>query len=262
MFRHRAQLSIQGGWIYAKIPTKMHWAPGTHVFVRFASIRPLESHPFTIYSIPSSDGQETNEMVLIIRPENGFTDVLAKAAEKSDPQDKFLVILDGPYGEVGFNALRSYEHVLLLAAGTGITFVAPILFDIILAMKKKEGPCLDVELTWVVKHTDDIKRFESEFLEAKAAAEQAGGKATISVHNIVFRNGRPDIPTIVSSKGNTWTGRFVDLCPLSLTRPMLWLAFNWRSYEDERAVQKCTFALKDLDGKALSKHLYRLAIKT
>ncbi|PVG01315.1 hypothetical protein CPB86DRAFT_97231 [Serendipita vermifera] len=248
MFRHRAQLSIQGGWIRAKILTKMHWAPGTHVFVRFAKIRPLESHPFTIYSIPSSNKEEPNEMILIIRPENGFTHVLAKAAEKSDPQDEFLVILDGPYGEVGYNTLRSYENVLLLAAGTGVTFVAPILFDLVLAMKQKEGTCLNVELIWVVRHNDDVKWFESDLLEAKKTAELAGGTARIKVHvtgrggdeeksldtasaekdsseskdeeepeNIVFFNGRPDVPSLISSKGNSWTGRVgVAVCgPLS-----------------------------------------------
>jgi hypothetical protein len=156
MFRHRAQLSVQGGWIRVKIPTKMHWAPGTHVFVRFASIRPLESHPFTIYSIPSSDSEQLNEMILIIRPENGFTHVLAKAAQECSPQDEFLVILDGPYGETGTNTLKSYDHLLLLAAGTGITFLAPILFDIVLAMKRKDGRCGTIEVVWVVKRHGEV----------------------------------------------------------------------------------------------------------
>jgi NAD(P)H-flavin reductase len=59
--------------------------------------------------------------------------------------------LDGPYGETGVNKLRAYDSVLLLAGGTGITFIAPLLADLVHAMKLKDGPCKKVDVFWTVK---------------------------------------------------------------------------------------------------------------
>jgi len=153
LFRHHAQISLQGGFICITIPTNLKWSPGMHIFLRFAHIRPLESHPFTISSIPKLEAEGLSEMVFMIRPETGFTRVLAEVAATISPDRKFPVILDGPYGETGTNTLRSYDSVLLLAGGTGITFIAPILADLVRAMKQKDGPCKSVEMYWAVKST-------------------------------------------------------------------------------------------------------------
>ncbi|PVF99996.1 hypothetical protein CPB86DRAFT_256586 [Serendipita vermifera] len=248
-FHHRAQLSYMNGWIHVSIPTNMRWSPGAHIFVRFATIRPLESHPFTISSIPSSEDGKQSEMRLMIRPETGFTRTLADAAASTSPERQFLVIVDGPYGESGTNSLRSYQHVLLLAGGAGITFIAPILADLVQAMKEKDGPCKTIELVWVAKQHDIMKSFESEFAKAKASAASAGGDVIIrfyvthdtdneekSLENassekddkvneeegspldeFPVTGGRPDLPSLISSKGQTWKGNVgVAVCgPLS-----------------------------------------------
>jgi len=199
LFRHRAQISLQSGLIRVTIPTNMKWSPGMHIFIRFAHIRPFESHPFTIASIPSTEADGRNEMVFIIRPETGFTHVLAEVAAKSSPDRKSPVILDGPYGETGVNQLRAYDSVLLLAGGTGITFIVPLLVDLVSAMKLKDGPCRKVDIFWAVKSygeqrscsrgntgahpnpVDAVKSWESQFGEMKTAASLAGGIVAVNV---------------------------------------------------------------------------------
>jgi predicted ferric reductase len=150
-FRHRAQISLQSGSVHVTIPTNITWSPGMHIFLRFAHIRPFESHPFTIASIPSAGADGSYEMVFTIRPETGFTRVLADVAATASPDRKFPVIVDGPYGETGTNTLRAYDSVLLLAGGTGITFAAPLLEDLVHAMTLKDGPCKRIEVFWAVK---------------------------------------------------------------------------------------------------------------
>jgi predicted ferric reductase len=197
---HKATMSLQGGWVRVEIPTHLHWSPGMHIFIRFLRIRPFESHPFTISSIPSPDSEDRNKMVFWIRPETGFTSTLADFAATTKPEQQFLTILDGPYGETGTNSLRAYDRVLLLAGGTGITFIVSILEDLVRAMKQNDGPCKTVDLVWAVKndgrrgnyiHTegfthysplDAIKSFSSVLLNAKMAAKSAGATVTISVH--------------------------------------------------------------------------------
>ncbi|KIM21864.1 hypothetical protein M408DRAFT_18293 [Serendipita vermifera MAFF 305830] len=249
LFRHRAQVSLQSGSIRMTIPTNMKWSPGMHIFIRFLHVRPFESHPFTIASIPASTDSEQNEMVFVIRPEGGFTRVLAEVAATVSPERKFPVILDGPYGDEGHNSLRAYNHVLLLAGGTGITFIAPLLADLVRAIKQKDGPCKKVDLVWAVKNYDAVKNFESEFLEMSRDAGVAGGTVTLRVHvtgdagdeekhadtpssekgsvseevdssslTITRAVGRPDIRSIIAQKGSHCSGQVgVAVCgPLSL----------------------------------------------
>jgi len=150
-FRHQAQISLRDGFIYVTIPTNLTWSPGMHVFLRFAHIRPFESHPFTILSIPTPDDEGLNQMLFMIRPVAGFTSVLAGVAATVSPKRKLPVILDGPYGETGANTLNSYDSILLFAGGTGITYIAPLLADLVRAMEQNGGPCKVVEVCWTVR---------------------------------------------------------------------------------------------------------------
>ncbi|KAG8830618.1 hypothetical protein FRC17_004625 [Serendipita sp. 399] len=254
LFRHRAKLSLQSGSIRITVPTNLKWSPGMHIFIRFLHVRPLESHPFTISSLPTTKGEEReNELVFFVRPESGFTRTLADVAGRSPPEKEFPIILDGPYGESAMNPLRAYDSVLLLAGGTGITFIVPLLSDLVSSMKAKNSLCKTIDLVWTVKDIQLIKSFESAILEAQQTARSVGGTVSVQIH-VTSRSrgseeaqlesspsekkasdegddhhsdqlelaqgahrGRPNIPSIVASKSTTWTGHAaVAVCgPLS-----------------------------------------------
>ncbi|KAG9052245.1 hypothetical protein FS842_010248 [Serendipita sp. 407] len=253
-FRHRAQLSLQSGLVRIAIPTNLNWSPGMHIFIRFVHVRPFESHPFTLSSlpVPKGEGRKQNEMTLLIKPETGFTRLLSAVAATATPGREFPVILDGPYGEGGMNSLRAFDSVLLLAGGTGISFILPLLSDLARSMKDKDSLCKVVELVWAVKDIGLVKSFESQLLEAKQVASSAGGAINVQIYttgtspgdeelNLDGRSseknveeeegdsisreftstahtGRPNIPSIVISKSKMWTGHAaVAVCgPLSL----------------------------------------------
>jgi NAD(P)H-flavin reductase len=59
------------------------------------------------------------------------------------------VFLDGPFGGV-HNDLSIYEHVVLIAGGTGITFVMPVLQDLIRKMKA-DCVCKSIQVLWSVR---------------------------------------------------------------------------------------------------------------
>jgi NAD(P)H-flavin reductase len=54
------------------------WTPGQHVFLSCHSVVPLQSHPFTVASIP-----EDGVMELLIKSESGGTKRIFKHAEKT-----------------------------------------------------------------------------------------------------------------------------------------------------------------------------------
>jgi predicted ferric reductase len=161
----RAQFELlPGGLIRMTLRTQMSWKVGQHIFLRVLECRPAETHPFTIASLPGravSGPQDTesgvpaddglNELVLIIRPVDGFTGRLAKIVESRAEGGKtvaFPVLVDGPYGEaVSFG---SFDSVVLVAGGSGISFALPILHDI-LSTTQKSGSCSRINLIWAAR---------------------------------------------------------------------------------------------------------------
>lgn len=62
-------------------------------------------------------------MVVYIRRQAGVTKRLMDYCGGKNPHRSTPVLIDGPYG-TGLN-LGMYDHVLLLAGGSGITFLIP-----------------------------------------------------------------------------------------------------------------------------------------
>lgn len=143
-----AQLeALRSGATLIRIRTTAIWSPGQHVFLRFPTIRSLSNHPFTVISLPSPNGTMPNTMVLMARRKSGLTARLHQKAldgpigadriceEESlglrDGRHKMVtlpVIVDGPYGVSA--SVGDFDEVLMIAGGSGITFVVASLLDL------------------------------------------------------------------------------------------------------------------------------------
>ncbi|KAL0062973.1 hypothetical protein AAF712_010104 [Marasmius tenuissimus] len=188
------------------------WRPGQHYFFHFLTVQPFQSHPFTIASIPSLEGDEPQELVVLIRQANGLTKKLAKYLAKHDAKS-IPVLPDGPFGGLGHD-ISIYDHVLLVAGGTGVTFVVPVLQDLIRKSIHVLWSVRDEEsLSWMIK---DIEA---------AAAKALYASVTIQLHvtgrrrnsasdsdresrddskatgNSKYHFGRADVPSIVRAAG-------------------------------------------------------------
>lgn len=178
---------LAGG--YTKITLKhasISWKPGQHVFVSCHSIVPLQSHPFTIASLPS-DGK----VEFIVKAEGGGTRRFFNHAEKSaglpgsgDVRVK-TVALEGPYGTM--RPLRQFDSVILFAGSTGATFIVPLLRDIVLGWQNGNAPgtffrpggvvTRHVRFVWVVKTRDQLNWFvaQLEDVTSTVAKLRSGG---------------------------------------------------------------------------------------
>ncbi|KAF2741115.1 hypothetical protein EJ04DRAFT_481486 [Polyplosphaeria fusca] len=112
------------------------WTPGQHVFLSCHSIVPLQSHPFTVASIP-----EDGRMEFLVKAETGGTKRFFRHAEKSHglPESSSrsctkTVAIEGPYGCL--RPLRQFDSVMLLAGSTGASFTMPLLRDILQGWKE------------------------------------------------------------------------------------------------------------------------------
>lgn len=155
---------------------KIRWKPGQHVFLTCHTVAPLQSHPFTISSIPSD-----NKMEFLVRAEKGGTRRMFKYASKHDDvlgsggasrtKHDRTVFIDGPYGTV--RPLRQFDSVVFLTGGMGATYTIPCLRDIITAWKTEchqstsSGPrrlaaVKRIRFVWVIKSRAQLSWFGSQ----------------------------------------------------------------------------------------------------
>lgn len=103
-------------------------------------------------------------MQLLIRQASGLTAKLVKALSKRE-NDTVPVLIDGPYGGVEGD-LTLYEHVILVAGGTGITFVKPVLEWLLLQMQYTTTKTSTIELVWSVRSAGEFTSLEAYSHEA------------------------------------------------------------------------------------------------
>ncbi|KAI0730785.1 ferric reductase NAD binding domain-containing protein [Earliella scabrosa] len=178
------------------IPTKLKWRPGQHFFVRFLDlgIHAASSHPFTVATLPNqSEGKEGAVMEIYARVHGGITARLAALAKKGAAGSS-RVLLDGPYGGVEAN-LKVYDRVLLLAGGSGVTFVVPLLLDLVRSYEPGKTACRSVHLVWAVRTNDALSWFE-DVLDNTIKALPEGLSVSISYHVT-------DVPAIVNDDAST-----------------------------------------------------------
>jgi predicted ferric reductase len=117
---------------------KFRSSPGDHIFITIPVIRAFESHPFTI--------SDTKNTELCVRRRNGFTAALNEYAKKN-PGAKLRVLIEGPFGNIP--NYTSFDQVILVAGGVGITFCISIALDIVRSPKWNQDK--KAQLHWMVK---------------------------------------------------------------------------------------------------------------
>lgn len=142
---------------------EMKWSAGQHVFVRFLTLHPWSTHPFTIASLDASATSFSpsdplkREMKFLIRPHSGLTARLAHLATSSSSPLSLPVLLDGPYGPSSplSTILSGSNSALFIAGGTGISFVLPLLSALV------EGTEVhavrSVKLVWAVRNAECVE---------------------------------------------------------------------------------------------------------
>jgi hypothetical protein len=155
---HFTALSDDG--VKVTIPTTLRWDAGQHVFLRIPGISLLDNHPFTVASATTAPEGEHNDLVLVFKPQKGFTRRVFDISRK-DPDNSYRAYLDGPYGGLA-RKLESFETVLLIAGGSGMTPIIGHLHQLAAKIKAKEAVTRDVRIIWTVKHFDAFEWFKDE----------------------------------------------------------------------------------------------------
>ena len=162
------------------------WEPGQHLFLSCHSVVPLQSHPFTIASLPQ-DGR----LELLIKSKKGGTRGFLEYATKnqglplpnedSSRRPDRVVTIEGPYGQI--RPLRQFDSVFLMAGGSGCTFTIPLMRDLVSCWMKTAPALSDprghqalsfpgavtryIRFIWVVKSRQQFDWFSGQLLAVK-----------------------------------------------------------------------------------------------
>jgi predicted ferric reductase len=154
----------------------MQWLPGAHAFINIPRIQYWQSHPFTIKSV--GDEYETvgsqKYVQFLIKPVAGFTKDLFKQAMKTPEEiepgltQAVTAYVDGPYG--GDTDFSTFTSVVLISAGSGITFCLPVALSLVRTRKVRH-----LVFCWSVRDMRSIEGIRGELEVLAAAARESGG---------------------------------------------------------------------------------------
>ena len=154
------------GAVRVTIPTQVRWRPGQFIYLRIPAISIFENHPFTIASLcsddfPSEYGEQYKDMALVFKPFGGFTRKMLNTALEKGPLHTYRAFLDGPYGGMQ-RSLDSFDNVVLIAGGSGITALVSHVLDLVKRMRDGKAVTKKVQVVWAVKRLEAIEWFKEE----------------------------------------------------------------------------------------------------
>ncbi|KAI0490296.1 ferric reductase like transmembrane component-domain-containing protein [Xylaria cf. heliscus] len=171
------------------------WKIGQHFYLCFAESSIWQSHPFTPLNLPQKrDGSVTHSY--IFRAKKGETKKVADLALRKlahSPNATTPVVLTGPYGDAITKFLTPGDNVLCVAGGTGITYVLPVLLDLI---QKPAVRDRKIQLIWAIRRKADLCWVEQEIVAVNNAARSHG----IDVHIYVTREDSGSTSSIQDEK--------------------------------------------------------------
>ena len=157
----------------------IHWKPGQHIFLSCHSVLPLQSHPFTIASLP-----QDQKMEFLVKAQKGGTKRLHDYSRhmgrlpltRTDvvALRERVVAIEGPYGRT--RSMRQFDSVVFFAGSTGSTFTLPLMRDIVSSWVQRSDRTVQdrsplpatrfVRFNWIVKSRKQLLWFEPQLRSA------------------------------------------------------------------------------------------------
>jgi len=204
------------------LPRHIEVKPGTHAYLRFASINGWESHPFSIAWVhqqlahfPRSEkdaednrppkidkSNSTTDISFVIHAQTGMTRRLFDKAKAAGGNVTLRAAFEGPYA--GHHSLDSYGHAVLFCGSSGITHQLPYVKRLIQGFTDGTVATRKITLIWVVRdseHLEWVRPYMDEILRMK------GRRDILTVKLYITRPKNPKEVNSPSDKVQMYPGR-------------------------------------------------------
>jgi len=149
----------------------MTWKAGQHAYLIMPTISYLvwEAHPFTISSVPNTDGRRENDLVFIVRARDGFTKRLLSHIQKEGKRKSTVeCAVEGPYGCPP--SLGHFSTAVLIAGGSGVSYTLPQFVGIIHDVNSGRSAVRSICFIWVIRRAEHISWISSTLAQALGSA--------------------------------------------------------------------------------------------
>lgn len=214
----KAHAQLVEGAVVLRVPYKGTWGPGSHAYISIVDPRfwrspwtYCQNHPFSIANCSTQSeadlavdpSGQTFEMQFVMRTRDGMTKLLADHLMASHTGSfPIWVGIEGPYG--GMSDLESYNSVLLVGGGAGITHLQSILGDAIFKASDRYSRARTIRLVWTIQTIEQSIWTLTELLKLTQKAAAVGVDVFLEVYVTrgVFSAPPPPPPHAVSLSRN------------------------------------------------------------
>ncbi|KAH7867370.1 hypothetical protein Vadar_032579 [Vaccinium darrowii] len=179
-------------------PANLQYNALSFIFLQVRELSWLQWHPFSVSSSPL-DGKY--HMSILIKVLGKWTEKLRGSIsngpkedclmEPLQPHANITVSVEGPYGHESPYHL-TYENLILVAGGIGISPFLAILSDILHRINDRK-PCLprNVLVVWAVKNSDELPLLYS--LDMESICPFFSDSLNLGIHTYVTRESEPQL---------------------------------------------------------------------
>ncbi|KAH9944644.1 iron reductase [Amylocystis lapponica] len=174
--------------IRVHIPTLTSgWRAGQHVRVRVLSsgmgiLGVTEIHPF---SIASASDAPHDGLVLLCKRTGRWTRNLYKIASKEGGQEsaasKVRVMVEGPYGGPGNTLMSSFSGALLIAGGSGVSYVLAGAHELVQKSADATSSVTNLDVVWIIHHRECLAPLLARFTALLLQSESTPMKLRVAV---------------------------------------------------------------------------------
>uniref|UniRef100_A0A0V0INR2 ferric-chelate reductase (NADH) n=1 Tax=Solanum chacoense TaxID=4108 RepID=A0A0V0INR2_SOLCH len=180
-------------------PANLHYNALGWIFLQIRELSWLQWHPFSVSSSPL-DGK--HHLAILIKVLGDWTEklkgnILNLAVEQSETEPllqhnrKITASVEGPYGHESPYHL-TYENLILVAGGIGISPFLAILSDILHRINDS-SPCLprNILIVWAIKNSDELPLLET--VDMEAICPFFSDKLNLEIQTYVTRESQPSL---------------------------------------------------------------------
>ncbi|MCD9560932.1 hypothetical protein HAX54_019795 [Datura stramonium] len=180
-------------------PANLHYNALGWIFLQIRELSWLQWHPFSVSSSPL-DGK--HHLAILIKVLGDWTEklkgnILNLSVEQSETEPllqhsrKITASVEGPYGHESPYHL-TYENLILVAGGIGISPFLAILSDILHRVNDSR-PCLprNILIVWAIKNSDELPLLET--IDMEAICPLFSEKLNLEIQTFVTRESQPSL---------------------------------------------------------------------
>ncbi|KAL0335344.1 UNVERIFIED_CONTAM: Ferric reduction oxidase 7, chloroplastic [Sesamum radiatum] len=180
-------------------PANLHYNALGWIFLQVRELSWLQWHPFSVSSSPLDGKHHLAVLIKVLGNWTGRLDRLVSSASEKETEtepllqrySKLTASVEGPYGHASPYHL-TYENLILVAGGIGISPFLAILSDVLHRLKDGK-PCMpkNILIVWAIKTSDELPLLHTVGMES--IFPNFSNSLNLEIQTYVTRESQPSL---------------------------------------------------------------------